>query len=78
MLRVIYEKLIKNPPSGNVRYIEGACNSNDTMPVDGICTGSYLHVVDKRVVYAFDEETGTWDVQQVFSDTEPLPIEEGE
>ena len=60
MLRISYERLIQNPPNGNVRYIEGSCHSTDSKPTEGIATGSLVLEVDTAKIYAYDETTQEW------------------
>lgn len=59
MLRINYAKNISNPPSGMVRYVEGACLSGDEKPTEGIATGSLILEVDTKKLYVYDEES-TW------------------
>lgn len=51
MLRLIY--------AGNVQdgkqYVEMACLSTDVKPVGAYLTGSLLHVVDEKKIYAYNE-----------------------
>lgn len=42
------------------QYIEGACNSSDTKPTDGVATGSVLIEVDTGKVFFYNGDTSAW------------------
>ena len=44
---------------GGKQYVEMACLSTDVKPVGSFLTGSLLHVVDEKKVYAYNEEASS-------------------
>ena len=58
MIRILYERVIAD----GLKYIEGACVSDDTKPTTGIITGSRLAEADTGDVYMFyeDDTTPAW------------------
>lgn len=51
--------LYKGNSYGGKQYVELACLSTDTKPVGNYLTGSLLHVVDEKKIYAFNEEASS-------------------
>lgn len=49
-------------PSGFCVYIEGFCESDDTMPTGSIATGSKLIAVDTGDTYYYSEKISDWAV----------------
>lgn len=56
MIRVINQRII----TGDVKYVELSCIHDDSKPTENICTGSLAFEADTGDVYAFDEESSTW------------------
>ena len=63
MIRISYQQVLTNSPiteNGYVNYIEASGLSTDTKPTSNIATGSLFLEVDTGDVYAFDEDSGSW------------------
>ena len=56
MVRILTETIVE----GTKRYIEAACLSTDTKPVDDLVTGSVLIEVDMSKAYMYDEDSSEW------------------
>ena len=56
MVRILTETIVE----GTKRYIEAACLSTDTKPVDDLVTGSVLIEVDTSKAYMYDEDSSEW------------------
>ena len=55
MLRTIYAGTMQ----GGKQYVEFACLSTDVKPVGAYLTGSLLHEVDTKKIYAYNEEASS-------------------
>ena len=56
MVRILTETIVE----GTKRYIEAACLSTDTKPVDDLVTGSVMIEVDTSKAYMYDEDSSEW------------------
>ena len=56
MVRILTETIVE----GIKRYIEAACLSTDTKPVDDLVTGSVMIEVDTSKAYMYDEDSSEW------------------
>ena len=59
MIRIIKTVVIP-AESGMIEYIEGFCESDDTMPAGNIATGSIMTEVNTGDVYFYSEESEEW------------------
>lgn len=55
-LTIVEERYI----AGDVRYIEGFCETGADLPTDNIATGSNIYNIDEGVAYFFKASTGEW------------------
>lgn len=55
MLRTLFAGIMQ----GGKQYVEMACLSTDVKPVGAYLTGSLLHVVDAKKVYAYNEDASS-------------------
>lgn len=56
--------LVQQAYSENLVYIEGVCNTGDTMPKEvgdrDVVSGSQMFDIDTAKPYMFDEKTDSW------------------
>lgn len=55
MVRTLYTGI----SYGGKQYVELSCLSTDAKPVGAYLTGSLLHVVDEKKIYAYNEEASS-------------------
>lgn len=65
MIANIHRSPVLKRLNSKVEYVELACLSTDTKPVDNIATGSIAVEADTGDVYLFDEVSEAWN--KIFS-----------
>lgn len=55
-LTIVEERYI----AGDVKYIEGFCETGADLPTDNIATGSNIYNIDEGVAYFFKASSGEW------------------